>query len=215
MADPADHLGDDARRTAGEAWLASSSWAIDAQGAIAQDRAGLEARLAGADAFAHVQDLPETDLLLARDYAGHEGGFAAAMAALGQAAPALYHLDATRPESPQARTVAQEIARVVRARVADPQWASAMMRHGFRGGAEIAATLDNLAAFAQLTQQVPAHLFDLTFEATLGRDDVVEFMMRENPQALARLKDRFAALAREGLWVTRRNSIAARMGDEA
>jgi cobaltochelatase CobN len=73
MADPADHLGDEARRAAGEAWLAASSWAIDAQGAIAQDRAGLEARLAGADAFAHVQDLPETDLLLARDYAGHEG----------------------------------------------------------------------------------------------------------------------------------------------
>jgi cobaltochelatase CobN len=213
MADPADHLGDEARRAAGEAWLAASSWAIDAQGAIAQDRAGLEARLAGADAFAHVQDLPETDLLLARDYAGHEGGFAAAMEALGQAAPALYHLDATRPENPQARTVAQEIARVVRARVADPQWATGMMRHGFRGAAEIAATLDNLAAFAQLSAQVPAHLFDLTFEATLGREDVAEFMMRENPQALARMKERFAALAREGLWATRRNSIAAWLED--
>lgn len=215
MADPADHLGDEARLAAGEAWLAASSWAIDAQGAIAQDRAGLEARLAGADAFAHVQDLPETDLLLARDYAGHEGGFAAAMEALGRAAPALYHLDATRPETPHARTVAQEIARVVRARVADPQWTTGMMRHGFRGGAEIAATLDNLAAFAQLTRQVPAHLFDLAFEATLGRDEVVEFMMRENPQALARMKERFAALAQEGLWVTRRNSIAAQLGDRA
>jgi cobaltochelatase CobN len=39
----------------------------------------------------------------------------------------------------------------------------------FSRGAEIAATLDNLAAFAQLSAQVPAHLFDLTFEATLGR----------------------------------------------
>jgi cobaltochelatase CobN len=47
MADPADHLGDEARHAAGEAWLAASSWAIDAQGAITQDRAGLEARLAG------------------------------------------------------------------------------------------------------------------------------------------------------------------------
>jgi cobaltochelatase CobN len=71
MADPADHLGEEARR-AGEAWLAASAWAIDAQGAIAHDRPALEARLTGADAFAHVQDLPETDLLLARDYAAHE-----------------------------------------------------------------------------------------------------------------------------------------------
>jgi cobaltochelatase CobN len=38
-------------------------------------------------------------------------------------------------------------------------------------------------------------------------------MMRENPQALARMKERFAALAREGLWATRRNSIAAWLED--
>jgi cobaltochelatase CobN len=139
-------------------------------------------------------------------------GLAAAMEALGQAAPALSS-GRHPPRKPQARTVAQEIARVVRARVADPQWATGMMRHGFRGAAEIAATLDNLAAFAQLSAQVPAHLFDLTFEATLGREDVAEFMMRENPQALARMKERFAALAREGLWATRRNSIAAWLED--
>jgi cobaltochelatase CobN len=211
MADPAEHLGEAARLAAGEAWLAASAWAIDAQGAITQDRAALEARLAGADAFAHVQDLPETDLLLARDYAAHEGGFAAAMQALGQATPALYHIDATRPESPHARTLAEEIARVVRARLANPRWADGMMRHGFRGGAEITATVDNLAGFAQLTGQVPAHLFDLAFDATLGRAEVVDFMARENPAALAQLRARFAAVAQAGLWTTRRNSIAAQL----
>jgi cobaltochelatase CobN len=73
MEDPAEHLGEEARHAAGEAWLAASAWALDAQGAITHDRPALEARLTGADAFAHVQDLPETDLLLARDYAAHEG----------------------------------------------------------------------------------------------------------------------------------------------
>ena len=158
-----------------------------------------------------MQDLPETDVLIARDYAAHEGGFAAAKAALGQAAPALYHIDATRPDSPQARPIAQEIARVVRARAANPAWASGMMRHGFRGGAEIAATLDNLASFAQLTRDVPAHLFDLYYEATLGRADLVAFMEIQNPAALAQIKARFAALAHSGLWSTRRNSIAAQL----
>ena len=38
-----------------------------------------------ADAFVHVQDLPETDLLLAADYAAHEAGIAAAAAHLGAA----------------------------------------------------------------------------------------------------------------------------------
>jgi cobaltochelatase CobN len=87
-----------------------------------------------------------------------------------------------------------------------------MMRHGFRGAAEIAATLDNLAAFANLTRAVPGHLFDLYHDATIGRSDLVTFMERENPAALAVLRARFRALYDAGLWVTRRNSIAAIMG---
>ncbi len=200
------------RQAAGEAWLAGSDWAINAKGEAAHDRAALEARLQSADGYAHVQDLVETDILLAPDYAAHEGGFAAAMAALGKATPALYHLDATTPDAPRARLVGEEVARVVRARAANPAWATGMMRHGFRGGAEIAATLDNLAAYAHLTRDIPAHLFDLYFDATLGRPDLVAFLQAENPAALQALQARFQALHLAGLWTTRRNSIAAQIG---
>ena len=198
----------DGQALAGEAWLSGSEWAIDASGASRPARAALEAQVKGADGFVHVQDLAETDLLLASDYAAHEGGFAAAVARLGGTAPALYHLDATRPDDPRARTLPEEIARVVRARAANPAWADGMMRHGFRGAAEIAATLDHVAAFAHLARAVPAHLFDLYHEATLGRAEVVAFMEQENPAALAALRDRFAALQEAGLWITRRNSVA-------
>jgi cobaltochelatase CobN len=195
---------------AGEAWLQGSEWtAGTAEPQRVRD--ALEARVKGADGFVHVQDLAESDLLLASDYAAHEGGFAAAVARLGQAEKALYHLDATQPDRPRARTLPEEIARVVRSRAADPRWATAMMAHGFRGAAEIAATLDHLAAFAHLARAVPAHLFDLYHEATLGRDDLVAFMQAENPAALQAMRDRFAALRDAGLWVTRRNSIASGM----
>ena len=207
-----EDYGADGRAAAGEAWLSGSEWAIDATGEARHERSALEARVRGADGFVHVQDLSETDLLLASDYAAHEGGFAAAVARLGGTAPALYHLDATRPDAPRARTIPEEIARVVRARAANPAWADGMMRHGFRGAAELAATLDHLAAFAHLARAVPAHLFDLYHEATLGRDDLVAFMERENPAALQAMRDRFAALADAGLWVTRRNSIAMGAG---
>lgn len=102
---------------------------------------------------------------------------------------------------------------MVRARASNPRWAQGMMRHGFRGAAEITATIDNLAAFAQLTGQVPAHLFDLCFDATLGQSDIVAFMDDANPAALEQLRVRFAALAEAGLWTTRRNSIAAQLAD--
>ncbi|MGD9865172.1 MAG: cobaltochelatase subunit CobN, partial [Pseudodonghicola sp.] len=204
-----EDYSDAGRASAVEAWLNASSHAIDVTGEITPARAELEARVRTADGFVHLQDLPETDLLMAADYAAHEAGFAAAAAALGARPPALYHLDATRPDKPQARPLSEEIARVTRARAANPDWANGMMRHGFRGAAEIAATLDHLAAFAHLAGVVPAHLFDLYFDATLGRADLVEVMQRQNPQALQALRDRFRALQAAGLWLTRRNSIAA------
>jgi cobaltochelatase CobN len=208
MTDALEDYSDAGRAAAGEAWLKGSEWAINAQGTAHHARDALEARVLAADGFAHVQDLAETDVLVASDYAAHEGGFAAAVAALGGQEPALYHLDATRADSPRARTLAEEIARVIRARAANPNWASSMMSHGFRGAAEVAATLDHLASFAHLTRAVAPHLFDLYHEATLGRDDLVDFMERENPAALAAMQAKFAALRDAGLWLTRRNSIA-------
>jgi cobaltochelatase CobN len=202
----ADTYTPEARRAAGEAWLAASNHALDM--GDQSDAAGLAQRVAAADAFVHVQDLPETDLLLAADYAAHEAGFAAAQAVIGGNA-ALYHLDARDPDRVTARTLTEEIARVVRARAAHPGWVAGMMRHGFRGGAELAATLDHLGAFAHLAGAVPPQLIDLYHEATLGQADVCDFLARENPGALAAMRARFAALHAAGLWQTRRNSIVA------
>ena len=202
---------DGGRVRAGAAWLAASSHALDGEAAT-EDAPALAARVAAAEAFVHLQDLPETDILLAADYAAHEAGFAAAQGLTGGAA-ALYHLDATDPDRLRARTLGEEIARVVRGRAANPAWADGMMRHGFRGGAEIAATLDHLAAFAHLAGGVGPQLFDLYHDATLGRPEVRAFLERENPAALAAMRARFRALHAAGLWASRRNSILAGLGE--
>lgn len=199
---------EESRDAAGEAWLSASSWAFSSDGAMQPDRAGIEARLSAADAFVHTQDLPETDLLLAADYAAHEAGIAAAAARLGTAVE-LYHLDTTRPDQPRARKLTEEISRTVRARAANPDWIAGMTRHGFRGAAEITATLEHMAAFAHLADAVPPHLFDLYYDATLGNDDVRGFMACENPAALAAMETCFTRLHEASLWKTRRNSIAA------
>jgi cobaltochelatase CobN len=207
-----DAFTQDSRMAAGEAWLSASSWAFGSDGEMRSDRGGIEARLAASDAFVHTQDLPETDLLLAADYAAHEAGVAAAAARLGTVPPSLYHIDATRPERPHARALPEEIARVVRARAANPVWIEGMMRHGFRGAAEIAATLEHMATFAHLADAVPPHLFDLYYDATLGNDRVRTFIARENATALSAMETCFARLHDASLWKTRRNSIAAALG---
>jgi len=211
LGDTVDHYTDDARRAAGEAWLAASSHPLDLpNGQTRADADGLRDRIAKADAFVHLQDLPETDLLLAADYAAHMAGFAAAKA-LTQGTVALYHLDHRDPARPTARTLTEELARVVRARAAHPGWVAGMLRHGFRGGAELAATLDHLGTFAHLSASVPPHLFDLYYDATLGQAEVRAFLQRDNPGALAAMEARFATLHAAGLWPTRRNSILAQL----
>jgi cobaltochelatase CobN len=211
MGEALENYSDEGRDAAGEAWLTASEWTIAANGDMHQDRGALEKRLSQTDSVVHVQDLPETDLLLSSDYAAHEAGPVAAMARIGSTTPTLYHMDTTRPDTPRARLLREEIARVVRARAGNPGWANGMMRHGFRGAAEITATLDNLAAFAHLTRDVPAHLFDIYYQATLGRDDIVAFMGQENPDALVALRQRFSSLAEAGLWNTRSNAVAANL----
>lgn len=204
-----EDYGTEGRSAAGEAWLSASSWAFDGD-AARQDSQGLRDRVAGADAFVHAQDLPETDLLLAADYAGHEAGFAAAQAVTGGRA-ALYHLDNTDPNRPRARALPEEVSRVVQSRAANPEWIAGMAAHGFRGAAEIAATLDHMAAFAHLADAVSPHLFDLYYEATLGNVDVDRFLEDANPEARAAMRDRFSTLLDAGLWKSRSNSIRAEL----
>ncbi|GLI93811.1 cobaltochelatase subunit CobN [Methylocystis echinoides] len=188
------------------AFLDAGGHALDRGGESAPARDAFSAQVARADAHVHVQDMAEVDVLTGPAFADYEGGFAAANRLLGGDA-ALVHLDATRPENLRARPLQDEIARVLRMRLANPRWLDGQMRHGHRGGAEIAEAIDNLYGFAATAGLVSDAQFDLAFSATLGDDRVRDFLAQENPRALDSIRRVFNdALTRE-LWRTRRNSV--------
>ncbi|MAI58097.1 MAG: cobaltochelatase subunit CobN [Rhodobacteraceae bacterium] len=195
----------EAREEAGEAWLEGSSYSFNGDH-VAYEPEAIANIVQKADSFVHLQDLRETDLLLAADYANHVAGFSAAQSVTGGNA-ALYHLDNTLQQTPKARSLREEIARVVQARASNSDWIAGMGRHGFRGAAEIAATLDHMAAFAQLADVVGSHLFDSFYEATFGDDYVRKFLQQNNSEAYEAMKNRFQELQAAGIWVSRRNSI--------
>ena len=188
-----------------EAYLAATSHAYDGEGEGKEAAAAFRKRVAGAEAFVHVQDLPGQDALDADAFSEHEGGFAAAAESLG-ARPALYHLDSTAPGAPKVRPLEQEIARSLRGRAANPRWLAGQMRHGHRGAAEIAQSLDNLYAFAALTDAVRSEQFDLMFDATLGDEAVRTFLVEANRPAARHMARVFEEAARRGFWRSRRNS---------
>jgi cobaltochelatase CobN len=163
--------------------------------------------VAAADAFVHQQDHREMDLLEGSTHAAHEGGFAAAAALLGGHA-ALYHMDTSNPEAPRTRTVAEEIALIVRGRAAHPLWIAGQMRHGYRGAAEIARAVEGLCAFAASLPDRLDRQFEMLFEATLANADVDAFLRAANPAARADMLDRFETARARGLWRTGRNDFS-------
>ncbi|MBP2297632.1 cobaltochelatase subunit CobN [Azospirillum picis] len=165
-------------------------------------------RVGGADALVHHQDQREHDVLSTDGFMQYEGGFAAA-AALEDSEPALYHLDSADPEKLAVRTLAEEIARTLRGRAANPRWIRGMMRHGYRGAAELAAGVDTLFAFAATTDAVrPAH-FDLLFDAYVEDAEVWDFLSQANPAAARHIVARMGEALDRGLWHPRRNSTTA------
>ena len=189
----------------GEAYLHATSHAYGANAEGVPAAPAFRARVARADAYVHVQDLPGQDVLDSDAFAEHGGGFAAAATALGNH-PALYHADTTSAERSKVRTLREEVARVLRARATNPRWISGQMRHGFRGAAEIAETVDNFFAYAALTDVTNDGQFDLLFDATIGDETVRKFLTTANPAAASAIADRFDEAIRRGLWTTRRNS---------
>ncbi|TNE38756.1 MAG: cobaltochelatase subunit CobN [Alphaproteobacteria bacterium] len=166
-----------------------------------------EKRLSKIEAVVHNQDNREHDLLDSDDYYQFEGGVTAAVRHLKGAQPQVFHNDHSRPESPKIRTLEEEVGRVVRARAANPKWIEGVMRHGYKGAFEMAATVDYLFAFAATAHAVRDHHFEALFDAYLGDEKVREFLEKNNPDALREMAERFEEALARGLWQPRRNTI--------
>ena len=191
-------------------------WGQYAYGAGEQGRAErglIEERLKGAQAVLHNQDNREHDILDSDDYYQFAGGLAVASRVLkGEPVP-VYHGDNSRPERPVVRGLEEEIARVVRARAANPKWIGAMMEHGYKGAFELAATVDYLFAFAATTRAVRDHHFEALYDAYIDNEEVRVFLQTANPDALCDIASRMKEALDRGLWAPKSNSAHATLSD--
>jgi cobaltochelatase CobN len=191
----------------GAAYLRAASHAYcGAEGEAAAAPDAFAARVAGADMLVHISDDPARDLLEGGEDVAFIGGFAAAAKMLGRAAD-LVMLDMTDPQRPRARPLSAALARIVRGRAANPRFIAGQMRHGPRGAAELAETVDRLVNFAETTDAVASELFDLLHAAYVEDRAVRDFLLRENSAAAATIADRLEAARQRGFWHPRRNDV--------
>ena len=101
------------------------------------------------------------------------------------------------------------MGRIVRGRATNPKWIEGVMRHGYKGAFEMAATLDYLFAFAATTDAVSPDHFQVLYDATLAQDQVRDFIAQHNPEALKDMAARYLEAIRRGYWTPRSNTAGA------
>jgi cobaltochelatase CobN len=196
----------------GEAFLAWSSWRYggdperDGEGvdgdtiAVRADRTGLERRLASVQVVLHNQDNREHDLLDSDDYYQFQGGLSAAVEKVAGQRPQLWFGDHSRAGRPRLHRLEKEFDKVLRSRLLNPRWIGAMAGHGYKGGFEMAASLDYLFAYDASTGRVPDWSYGALCEGWLGDPSVLAFLRRSNPWALRDMAERLLEAHTRGLW---------------
>ena len=197
------------RDECGNTWLESSAWAIVGNKTF-YNKEGIECRLKEISSYIHIQDLKETDILLSSDYAKHQGGFIAAKKKIGGTCNS-YNLENGGQEKIKIRSLSEELSKVIFSRAANPDWIKSMFKHNFRGAAEIANTFENMCLFAHLSEKISNESFDLFFESTIGDQDVLDFMRKNNPEALKSIKNNFKKILESGIWISKRNSTLGKV----
>ncbi len=206
-----DEHGWDTAADLARAYVAWGGYAYGAGAAGLAEHKLFETRLGRVEGVLHNQDNREHDLLDSDDYYQFEGGLAAAVKELTGTRPAIYHNDHSRPETPRISTLDEEIARVVRARVVNPKWIGGVMRHGYKGVFEMAATVDYMFAFAATADCVADRHFDAVFDAYIADDAVRAFMLEHNPAAARDMAERLLEAQDRGLWKPRSNAAHGRL----
>ena len=145
-------------------------------------------------------DSAEHDIADSDDYFQYHGGMVATVRALTGSDPKAYVGDSTSPDAIRTRTLAEETARVFRARVVNPRWIAAMQRHGYKGAFELAATVDYLFGFDATAGVVHDWMYDKLAQEYVLDETNQAFLRKSNPWALRGIVERLHEAAERGLW---------------
>jgi cobaltochelatase CobN len=182
------------------AYINWSSYAYRGAGVGIAAPEAFQQRLAGMQIVLQNQDNREHDLLDSDDYYQFQGGLTAAIKTISGNVPTIYCGDNSTMAQPKVRTLNEEIAKVYRSRVVNPKWIDGAMRHGYKGAAEMAATMDFLFAYDATTNCVADHMYAGVAAAYLLDPKVQEFMERCNPWAARDIADRLLEANQRGMW---------------
>jgi cobaltochelatase CobN len=197
LIDSRDWRDDDDLAAVYEAW-GGYAYGRGLDGAAAQE--SMRDCYARIDVAVKNVDSREHDILDSDDYYQYHGGMVATVRALTGSEPAAYLGDSSDPSRVVSRTLTEETRRVFRARVANPRWIASMIRHGYKGAAELSATVDYLFGYDATAGVAEDWMYEQVAEKYLLDPDVAAFMAQSNPWAARGIAERLLEAADRGLW---------------
>jgi cobaltochelatase CobN len=164
-------------------------------------RRDFETQLAGVQVAAKNQDNREHDIFDSDDYLQYHGGMIATIRALTGRAPRRYFGDSADPSRPRVRDLKEEALRVFRSRVVNPKWLASIRRHGYKGGLEMATTVDYLFGYDATSDVLEDWMYERLVDAYLKDEEVLRFLEQSNPWALRDIAERLLEAISRGLWM--------------
>ncbi|MDR1872752.1 MAG: cobaltochelatase subunit CobN [Deltaproteobacteria bacterium] len=142
----------------------------------------------------------EQDLLGCCGYYGTHGGLSKAASHLKGEKVKDYYGDTREPSSVKVRDLANEIRRVVRAKLLNPKWIEAMKKHGYKGAGDISLRAGRVYGWEATADAVDDWIFDEISRVYVLNDENRHFFEENNPWALEEIERRLLEAHARGLW---------------
>ena len=156
--------------------------------------------LASTDIAIQNLDNREHDIFDSDDYLQFHGGMVAAIRSLSATAPVAYLGDSSIPDQAHVDDLQREVRRIFRARVTNRRWLNAIQRHGYKGGLEMAATVDYIFGYDATASIGEDWMYQELAQKYVFDDASRKFLDRSNPWALREMTGRLIEAADRGMW---------------
>lgn len=157
-------------------------------------------RLSHMDVTVKNEDNHETNMMSSDDYNAYHGGLIAAVRSLSGRAPHSYEGDSTDRGSIKVRTVQEQAKRVFRMETVNPKFIKGMMKHGYKGAADLASRVSISFQWDATSQVMEDWMYEKLAEKYALDGNMQDWMKEVNPWALQRITETLLEAEKRGLW---------------
>lgn len=142
----------------------------------------------------------EADMLDCDDFYNYHGGLISAVRRCSGVSPASYSTNAADVNHVVTKNIHQETARIMRARINNPEWINGLKQHGFKGAQEFSAMVDIIFGWDATSSVIEDYMYDSVYETYMNDKELRDWIKEQNPWALHAMSERLLEAVQRDMW---------------